>query len=108
MSGFAPSLSPRFVAYVRDYLLDQGVEPQTVFDATALSAGDDSELGAPVPLDQICELFTTTSKLLDKPYYGLDLAANYHFESSSLLIVAFMAAPDVRHAGAGAESGARR
>ena len=38
------------------------------------------------------------SETLDAPYFGIELSQGYHFESSSMLIVAFMAAPTVREA----------
>ena len=98
MSAFEPTLSPRFVAYVRDYMLDRGLKPREIFASAGLSSDNDSELGAPIPVGQICRLFASASKVLERPYFGLELSAGYHFESSSLLIVAMMAAPNVREA----------
>lgn len=98
LQEFQPSLSPRFIAYVRDYLLDAGVNPAPLFRACALSDEDDDELGDPVPVGRICELFDYVARTLTRPYFGLELSRGYHYESSSLLIVAFMAAPTVREA----------
>ncbi len=95
---FQPSLSPRFIAYVRDYLLDREIDPAPLFARVGLSPHDDAELDAPVPVGQICRLFASVAMALERPYFGLELSEGYHFESSSLLIVAFMAAPTVRDA----------
>ena len=98
MIEYQPSLSPRFIAYVRDFLLDLGIEPDQIFRDIGLSSADDAELEPAIPIADICRLFDLVAAQLDRPYFGLDLARGYHYEASSLIIVAFMAAPDVRSA----------
>lgn len=98
MTEYQPTLSPRFIAYVRDFLLDQDVEPDQIFLEIDLSAAADAELGPAVPIADICRLFDLVANRLERPYFGLDLARGYHYEASALLLIAFMAAPDVRSA----------
>ena len=98
MNDFEPSLSPRFTAYVRDYLMDRNIMPDPLFAKCGLSPDADGELAEPIPAERICRLFATVSGTLDAPYFGIELSQGYHFESSSMLIVAFMAAPTVRQA----------
>ena len=98
MHDFEPTLSPGFIVYVRDYLLDRDLDPAPLLDRCALSASATDQLAPPVPAGQICQLFATVAEELDKPYFGIELSCGYHFESASLLILAFMAAPTVRSA----------
>ncbi len=98
MYDYQPSLSPRFIAYVRDFLLDLEINPSPFFKETGLSVVADDELGTTLSIGDVCQLFNVVSNKLERPYFGVELARGYHYEASSLIIVAFMAAPDVRSA----------
>jgi len=37
-TDFAPTLSPRFAAYIRDFLMDRGVNPVAIFEQCAVPA----------------------------------------------------------------------
>ncbi|HEY7775133.1 MAG TPA: AraC family transcriptional regulator ligand-binding domain-containing protein, partial [Kineobactrum sp.] len=90
-----PSMSPRFVAYVRDYLLDQGVNPEPVFRQCGIVSSRCEELDAAVPARQIASLLELAAQHSDNSCMGLHMAQRYHYESASLLILAMLAAPSV-------------
>ena len=90
-----PSLSPRFVAYVRDYLLDHGINPEPVFHQCGIVSSRCEELDAAVPAQQIASLLELAAQYSDNPCMGLHMAQRYHYESASLLILAMLAAPSV-------------
>ena len=96
--SFEPTVSPRFIAYIRDYLLDRNIAPEPLFDACGLSFRTDAELDTPVPIGRILQLFDHVAVSLNRPYFGLELSKGYHYESGSIIVVAFMAAPTVRDA----------
>ena len=90
-----PSLSPRFVAYVRDYLLDRGIDPEPVFHQCGIVSSRCEELDAAVPAQRIASLLELAAQYSDNPSMGLNMAQRYHYESASLLILAMLAAPSV-------------
>ena len=92
---FEPSLSPRFVAYVRDYLMDRQVDPETVFSECGIKSSEDGDLDRPIPVPQVASLFELAAKTTGNPCMGLSMARQYHYESSSLLILAMLASPSV-------------
>lgn len=92
---YTPSLSPRFAAYVRDYLMDRGVDPEPVFDASGLDYKHHEEYDAPLPVERVGELFERAAAVTGNRFMGLSMGRNFHYESSSLLIVAMLAAPSV-------------
>lgn len=92
---FEPSLSARFVAYVRDYLLDHGVDSKPVFIECGIEPGKDGEFDAPLPVRQVADLFELAAKYSNNPCMGINMGQNYHYEASSLLILAMLAAPSV-------------
>ena len=92
---YTPSLSPRFAAYVRDYLMDRGVDPEPVFRASGLDYQHHEEYDAPLPVERVGELFERAAAVTDNRFMGLSMGRNFHYESSSLLIVAMLAAPSV-------------
>jgi AraC-like DNA-binding protein len=92
---FEPTLSPRFVAYVRDYLMDRGIQPDPVFAEAGISSTKDEEYDAPIPVQQVATLFEAAARYSDNPCMGMNMAQQYHYESSSLLILAMVAAPSV-------------
>ena len=94
-SGFTPSLSPRFAAYVRDYLMDRGVNPAPVFDACGIDFNSKEEYDTALPVEAVANLFEGAAAITQNPTMGLSMGQNFHYESSSLLIVAMLAAPTV-------------
>lgn len=91
---FEPTLSPRFVAYVRDYLLDRGIDPAPVFEACDIPAKD-GEHETPVPVPKVAKMLELTAEVSGNSLMGLHMAQGYHYEASSILIMAMMAAPTV-------------
>ena len=92
---YEPTLSPRFVAYVRDYLMDHGVEPDPVFEDSGIRSTKDGDYDAPIPVQQVATLFELAAQCTDNPCMGMNMGQQYHYESSSLLILAMLAAPSV-------------
>ncbi|WP_241505837.1 AraC family transcriptional regulator [Parahaliea mediterranea] len=90
-----PTLSPRFVTYVRDHLMDRGIDPSRLFTECGLDAEHCDEFDQPLPVRTVCELLNKAAQYSDNPSIGLDMARNYHYEASSLLILAVVSAPNV-------------
>ena len=95
---FQPTLSPRFLNYVHHYLLDHEIAPEPIFKSCQLPLDEEGDEASPIPIGRICSLFKTIATSLNRPYFGLELSHGYHYESGSMLILAFMAAPNVRAA----------
>lgn len=95
VEGYTPSLSPRFAAYVRDYLMDRGVDPGPVFEASGLDYTNNQEYDLPLPLESVAALFEQAAEVTKNQSMGLSMGRDFHYESSSLLIVAMLAAPSV-------------
>ena len=93
--GFAPSLSPRFAAYVRDYLMDREVNPGPIFEACQIDFHNSEEYDRPLPVERVAQLFERAAEVTDNPFMGLSMGQDFHYESSSLLVVAMLAAPSV-------------
>jgi AraC-like DNA-binding protein len=93
---YTPTLSPRFVAYIRDYLIDNGIEPLPFFKECGLETDSGEEHDAPLPVDQVACLLERASVVTNNPSIGLSMGKHFHYETSSLLIVAMLAAPSVR------------
>jgi AraC-like DNA-binding protein len=92
---YEPTLSPRFVAYVRDYLMDRSVDPEPVFQELGIPIRQTDEFDAPLPVPKVAALLQRAAVVSDNPCMGLHMAQNYHYEGSSLLILAMLAAPSV-------------
>ncbi len=92
---FEPSLSPRFVAYVSDYLLDRGVDPETVFPDCDIELKRDEEFDTPVPVWRVARLFECAAERTGNPCMGLNMGQEFHYENSGLLVLAMLAAPSV-------------
>ena len=90
-----PTLSPRFIVYIRNYLLDNGVDPQPVLDKCGINFQEGEENTPPLPLRQIADLFEAAAVATDNSCVGLHTAQNYHYESAPILILAMLAAPSV-------------
>lgn len=93
---FSPSLSPRFAAYVRDYLMDRGIDPRPVFAACGVAFESNEETDQPIPVEIVAQLFEEAARVAGDSAIGLTMGRDFHYESSSLLIVAMLAAPSVR------------
>jgi AraC-like DNA-binding protein len=92
---FEPTLSPRFVAYVRDYLLDRDVDPDAVFSKCGIPSNDSEDYDVPIPVHQIALLLELAGEATDNPRMGMNMGQQYHYEAGSLLIMAVLAAPNV-------------
>ncbi len=90
-----PTLSPRFIVYIRNYLLDNGVDPEPVLNRCEIDFREGEENTPPIPLKQIETLFEASALATDNPCVGLHTAQNYHYESAPILILAMLAAPSV-------------
>lgn len=88
-------MSPRFVAYVRDYMLDHQMDPAALFEECGIDSRRSEELDAPVPARKVASLLELAADHSDNPCMGLHMAQHYHYESASLLILAMLAAPSV-------------
>ncbi len=90
-----PSLSPRFIVYLRDYLLDRGVAPEPVFRACEISYEHIEEDSLPVPMHKVAAACEAAAVATGDSCVGLHMAQNYHYESASVLILAMLAASSV-------------
>jgi len=95
-ADFEPTLSPRFVAYVRDYLLDRGVDPDPVCQQCGIEIRQGEEYDTPLPVARIAALLEAAAEATDNPAMGMSMGQAYHYEASSLLILAMLAAPSVK------------
>jgi hypothetical protein len=92
MQPKTPYLSPKFATYVQDFLLDRGIEPNEFFDIEEFPHKNVQELSPAINIDYVAEMFEIVSKKLDKPLFGLELAQGFHFDSSSMIILAMLSA----------------
>lgn len=92
--NFEPTLSSRFAAYVRDYLLDRDIDPGPIFDACGIACkGEDCD--TPIPVPKVAALLDLAAQASGNPCMGMDMGQRYHYESASILIMAMLAAPRV-------------
>jgi AraC-like DNA-binding protein len=94
-ADFEPTLSSRFVVYIRDYLLDRGVDADPVFLACSIPTDSEEEYVYPIPVPRVAALFEAAVEKTGDTCVGLHMAQNYHYESSSLIILAMLASPSV-------------
>lgn len=90
-----PTLSPRFITYVRDHLMDRGMDPSELFKQCGLDVDRCDEFDQPLPVPMVCRLLEGAAQYSNNPAIGLDMARSYHYEASSLLILAVVSAPTV-------------
>ena len=74
--------------------MDRGVDPAPVFGAS-LDYTNNEEYDTPLPVEQVGILFERAAAVTDNKAMGLSMGRDFHYESSSLLIVAMLAAPSV-------------
>ena len=90
-----PTLSPRFIVYIRNYLLDQGVDPAPILDECGIPSDSGEEYIYPVPLTRIAALCEAAARHTNNTCVGLNMAQQYHYESAPVIILAMLAAPSV-------------
>ncbi len=93
--NFVPKLSPRFAVYLRDYLLDRNIDPRPIFAECGIAEVRESESALPIATTKVIELFDLAAAESDDSLLGFNLARNYHYESSAVIILAMLAAPTV-------------
>lgn len=92
---FEPSLSPRFIAYVRDYLLDRGIDPEPIFTESGIPYSQSEEHDCALPVYKVAKLFELAARYSDNPCMGMNMGQQFHYEGGSLLVLAMLAAPSV-------------
>ncbi len=92
---FEPSLSPRFIAYVRDYLLDRGIDPEPIFTESGIPYSQTEEQDCALPVYKVAKLFELAARYSDNPCMGMNMGQQFHYEGGSLLVLAMLAAPSV-------------
>lgn len=75
--------------------MDRGVNPGPVFETCELDYKCNEEYDHPLPVEQVANLFELAAEVTGNPNMGLSMGQDFHYESSSLLIVAMLAAPSV-------------
>ena len=75
--------------------MDREVDPGPVFEASGLDYTNNEEYDLPLPLESVAALFEHAAEVTNNQTMGLSMGRDFHFESSSLLIVAMLAAPSV-------------
>jgi AraC-like DNA-binding protein len=90
-----PTLSPRFIVYIRNYLMDRGIAPQAIFDECGIPYDDVEEYAYPIPLHKVANLFEAAVQHSNNTCMGLNMAQQFHYESASVIILAMLAAPSV-------------
>ncbi|MFK7734053.1 MAG: AraC family transcriptional regulator ligand-binding domain-containing protein [Pseudomonadales bacterium] len=92
---FTPKLSPRFIVYVRNYLLDCNIDPTPVFEHCGVNDVTDSEHAVPLPTQKLIELIDHAAVASEDSLLGFNMATHFHYESSALVVLAMLAAPNV-------------
>lgn len=95
MHTIDPSLSPRFIAYIRDFLLDNNLNPDDFFKSNDISIANNQELSPSLPISYVASLFEYVATTLNRPFFGIDLAKGFHYETSSMIVLAMLSAPNV-------------
>jgi AraC-like DNA-binding protein len=91
---FQPTLSGRFVVYVRDYLLDRQITPGPIFEACGVN-WESNARDVPLPVHKIAYLLELAAQASNNSAMGIHMAQNYHYEAGSILITAMLSAPTV-------------
>ena len=93
---FEPTLSPRFMVYIRNYLMDSGVDPSPLLQECGITIGAEGEYDPPLPISKVAQLFEIAEQSTNDPYIGMHLAQRYHYESAGLMTLTMLAAPSVK------------
>ena len=75
--------------------MDRGVDPSPIFEACQIDFNSSEEYDRPLPVEQVASLFERAAHVTNNPFMGLSMGQDFHYESSSLLVVAMLAAPSV-------------
>lgn len=90
-----PKLSPRFAIYLRDFLMDRNLDADALFSECGFEHIVESEYALPISVTTVLDLFDRAAELSGDSFLGFNLARQYHYESSALIILAMLAAPTV-------------
>lgn len=90
-----PTLSPRFIVYIRNYLMDRGIDPEPIFNQCEIPSDTHEEYVYPIPLRKVADLFEAAVVSSNNSCVGLNMAQQYHYESAPVIILAMLAAPSV-------------
>ena len=88
-------MSPRFVVYIRSYLMDCGVDPEPVFTKVGIPSGNEEEYVYPIPVHEVAALCEAAVTQTGNTSVGLSMARQYHYETAPLIILAMLAASSV-------------
>ncbi len=92
---FSPKLSPRWLVYLRNYLLDKGIDPAPVFARCNINEVTESEYAPPLATTKLITLLDEVADTANDSLLGFHMATQFHYESSALVVLAMLAAPDV-------------
>ena len=93
-----PKMSPRFLVYVRNYLLDNNIDPTPVFEHCGVNEVTETEHAVPLPSSKLIELMDYAADACEDSLLGFNMATHFHYESSALVVLAMLAAPTVEAA----------
>jgi AraC-like DNA-binding protein len=82
------------VAYVRDYLLDRNIDPGPLLQSCDIPWLDE-DYNTPLPVPKVAALLELAADTSGDSCMGMNMGQHYHYEGSSILIMAMMAAPRV-------------
>ncbi len=95
---FLPTLSPRHVVYVKDYILRCDADPNSIFAEADWELSSDAEQHQPIPVANLSRIFEHAAEKLNDPDFGIHTAENFPYESSGLMTLAFLSAADLDQA----------
>ncbi|MGD2009296.1 MAG: AraC family transcriptional regulator ligand-binding domain-containing protein, partial [Cellvibrionales bacterium] len=75
--------------------MDREVNPGPIFEHCQIDFNNSEEYDRPLPVERVAQLFERAAEVTDNPFMGLSMGQDFHYESSSLLVVAMLAAPSV-------------
>ncbi len=84
--------------YVRNYLLDCNIDPTPVFEHCGINDVTDAEHAVPLPTEKLIELIDHAALVSEDSLLGFNMATHFHYESSALVVLAMLAAPNVQMA----------
>ncbi|MCP3674118.1 MAG: AraC family transcriptional regulator, partial [Gammaproteobacteria bacterium] len=90
-----PRISHRFAIYIHNYLLDIGVDPEPLFKSCDINFPITDIQDTSLPLYAISSLMEKSAQHCNDPYIGLHIAQRLHYESSGIMILTMLAAPNV-------------
>ncbi len=97
-STLQPKLSPRFLVYLRNYLLDRDANPAPLFRQCGVDEVTDAEYALPLATDKLLELLDLAAHHCEDSLLGFHMATHFHYEASALIVLTMLAAPTVESA----------